>query len=240
MTARWTRSPTNRTPGTTRRPVRPAASAPRHRCPSVGVHSDDDDDYEPEEQGIVKLEQALGRTMDINNRYYGDFDEFSTEGTMSWMETWDIENGRIPLVGWGCTYSEKIINGSLDDIIRKTAQVMKAFGHEFFMRYCWEMDGSRKQWEVKGPEKFVAAWRRMWTIFAEEGATNVIWVWTPNAAGFKDKRSYTDDQPPTSTGSPPTATTGASPSGTRATAGVMSSRSSMSSWSSPASTPSRS
>jgi hypothetical protein len=162
----------------------------------MGVHSDDSHHYEPDEQGIVKLEQALGRTMDLNNRYYGDFDEFATEGTMSWMETWDVENGRIPLVGWGCTYSEKIISGSLDDIIRKTAQVMKAFGHEFFMRYCWEMDGSRKQWEVKGPEKFVAAWRRMWTIFQEEGATNVVWVWTPNAAGFKDKRSYTDDQPP--------------------------------------------
>ncbi|MGH8999906.1 MAG: glycosyl hydrolase, partial [Acidimicrobiia bacterium] len=29
-----------------------------------------------------------------------------------------------------------------------------------------------------------------------EGATNVVWVWTPNAAGFKDKRSYTNDEPP--------------------------------------------
>jgi hypothetical protein len=162
----------------------------------MGVHSHDSHSAGPEEQGAVKLEQTLGRTMDINNRYYGDFDEFAEEGSMSWMETWDIQSGRIPLVGWGCTDSDKVNKGSLDDVIRKTAQVMRDFGHEFFMRYCWEMDGSRKQWEVKGPEKFVAAWRRMHTIFQEEAATNVIWVWTPNAAGFKDKRGYSDDQPP--------------------------------------------
>ena len=162
----------------------------------MGVHSHDDDDLAPEEQGIVELEQALGRTMDINNRYYGDFDEFANEGFPSWMETWDIDHGRIPLVGWGCTDSDKVNNGSWDEVIRKTAQVMKAFGHEFFMRYCWEMDGDRKQGEVKGYEKFVAAWRRMHGIFQAEGATNVIWVWTPNAAGFKDKRRYSHDEPP--------------------------------------------
>ena len=176
-------------------PRSPGRLAPRTGA-LMGVHSDDDDDYKPEEQGITKLEQALGRRMDINNRYYGDFDEFAKAGQMSWMETWDVEHGRIPLVGWGCTDSDKVNSGGWDDVIRRTAQIMKAFGHEFFMRYCWEMDGDRKQWEVKGPEKFIAAWRRMHGIFQEEGATNVIWVWTPNAAGFKDKRKYTDNQPP--------------------------------------------
>ncbi|MGH9040207.1 MAG: glycoside hydrolase family 26 protein [Acidimicrobiia bacterium] len=178
----------------------PPPRAPGRLAPAtgalIGTHSFDSHSLEPHEQGIVELEQALGRTMDINNRYYGEFEEFAEEGTMTWMETWDIENGRIPLVGWGCTYSDKINNGSLDDVIRKTAQVMKAFGHEFFMRYCWEMDGSRKQGEVRGPEKFKQAWIRMHGIFQEEGATNVIWVWTPNAAGFKDKRSYSNDEPP--------------------------------------------
>jgi hypothetical protein len=162
----------------------------------MGVHSDDDDDYKPEEQGITKLEQALGRRLDINNRYYGEFDEFAKAGQLSWMETWDVEHGRIPLVGWGCTDSDKVNNGGWDEVIRKTAQIMKAFGHEFFVRYCWEMDGDRKQWEVKGPEKFIAAWRRMHGIFAAEGATNVVWVWTPNAAGFKDARKYTGGKPP--------------------------------------------
>ena len=36
----------------------------------------------------------------------------------------------------------------------------------------------------------------MWQIFRVEGATNVVWVWTPNAAGFKDDAKFTNGQPP--------------------------------------------
>ena len=179
-----------------------AAPPPRHPgrlAPAqgslMGTHSDDSTNWSPEEQGIVKLEAALGRHMDINNHYHGEWESIAEDG-LSWLEYWDVQSGRIPLVGWGCYDSNKIISGSQDDIIRRTAQQMKAFGHEFFMRYCWEMDGARKQGTVKGPEEFVAAWQRMYRIFQEEGATNVIWVWTANAAGFKDKRKYSNNEPP--------------------------------------------
>src|SRR5581483_4152438 len=172
----------------------PGRLAPSHGA-LMGVHSSDSTQMKPEDQGIVKLEQALGRTMDINNHYHGGWDDIAKRG-LSWLEKWDVENGRIPLVGWGCYDSNKIISGAEDDVIRATAQKMKAFGHEFFMRYCWEMDGSRKQGTVKGPKQFNEAWRHMYRIFQEEGATNVIWTWTANAAGFKDKRKYTNNEPP--------------------------------------------
>src|ERR1044072_5566524 len=58
------------------------------------------------------------------------------------------------------------------------------------------MDESRKQGTVKGPKQFNEAWRHMYRIFQAEGATNVIWTWTANAAGFKDKRKYTNNEPP--------------------------------------------
>ncbi|HEV7534110.1 MAG TPA: glycosyl hydrolase, partial [Acidimicrobiia bacterium] len=161
----------------------------------MGVHSEDSASLPPDQQGVVKLEQTIGRTMDINNHYHGAFDDFAKHG-MGKLEQWDVESGRIPLVGWGCTASDKIASGSLDTTIRQTAQAMKAFGHEFFLRYCWEMDGDRRQGEIKGPAKFVAAWQRMYKIFKEEAADNVIWVWTPNAAGFKDGRKYTGGDPP--------------------------------------------
>jgi hypothetical protein len=160
----------------------------------MGVHSEDGTNLKPEEQGIVKLEEALGRTLDINNHYHGGWDSIA-KGGLSWLEKWDVESGRIPLVGWGCYNSDRIISGAEDGVIRKTAQQMKAFGHEFFMRYCWEMDGDRKQGTVKGYDKFNQAWRRMYRLFQEEDATNVIWVWTANAAGFKDSRKYTHGEP---------------------------------------------
>ena len=177
----------------------PAPRSPGRLAPAtgslMGVHSLDSTQINPEDQGIVKLEEALGRKLDINNHYHGEWTSIAEDG-LTWLEKWDVESGRIPLVGWGCYDSNKIISGSEDDVIRKTAQQMKAFGHDFFMRYCWEMDGSRKQGTVKGPKKFNEAWRHMYRIFQEEGATNVIWVWTANAAGFKDKRKYTNNEPP--------------------------------------------
>jgi hypothetical protein len=192
-------TPTDSGPYTPKAGYQAPARSPGRLAPAagalLGVHSADNRNQKPPQQGIVKLEQALGRTMDIDNRYYGNFDDFAKHG-LTWMETWDIEQGRIPLLGWGCTNTDKINSGSLDTVVRQTAQTMKAFGHEFFLRYCWEMDGDRRQAEIKGPAKFVTAWQRMYRIFQEEGATNVIWVWTPNAAGFKDGRKYTGGNPP--------------------------------------------
>src|SRR5437868_13983945 len=172
----------------------PGRLAPTHGS-LMGVHSEDSSNIPPDQQGVFKLEQALGRTMDINNHYHGAFDDIAKHG-MGKLEQWDVEHGRIPLVGWGCTNSDSVIKGALDATIRQTAQKMKAFGHEFFMRYCWEMDGDRKQGTVKGPQKFIAAWQHMYRLFQEEQASNVIWVWTPNAAGFKAGRKYTGGDPP--------------------------------------------
>ena len=76
---------------------------------------------------------------------------------------------------------------------------MKAFGHEFFMRYCWEMDGNKRTGEVGAPEEFVKAWIRIYNIFKEVGADNVVWVWCGNANSFKHlnaKNAYAWDYYP--------------------------------------------
>ena len=38
--------------------------------------------------------------------------------------------------------------------------------------------------EIQSPAQFVSAWRRMHDIFQSQGATNVQWVWCPNAYAF--------------------------------------------------------
>ena len=57
------------------------------------------------------------------------------------------------------------------------------------MRYCWEMDGSKRVAEVGEPEEFVQAWIRIYNIFEEVGADNVVWVWCGNANSFKHKNA---------------------------------------------------
>ena len=59
----------------------------------MGVHSEDSASLPPDQQGVVKLEQAVGRTMDINNHYHGAFDDFAKHG-MGKLEQWDVQSGR--------------------------------------------------------------------------------------------------------------------------------------------------
>jgi beta-mannanase len=77
-----------------------------------------------------------------------------------------------------------VIAGTYDSYIRKFAEAAKAWGHPFFLRFDWEMNGSWFPWSegVNGnqPGEFVAAWRHVHDIFTAVGADNVTWVWCPN------------------------------------------------------------
>jgi beta-mannanase len=46
------------------------------------------------------------------------------------------------------------------------------------------MDGSANLAYSQSPDAYVAAWRHIHDIFAARGATNVAWVWCPNASSF--------------------------------------------------------
>jgi hypothetical protein len=159
---------------------------------------------EAEDQDIYKLEQDLGRRLDIDNHYTKDFDEFlqlKNEGKpvqLALQEQQDLEMDRIPLVGWACGDSTDIVAGKLDAAIHAAGEAFKAFPRDFFMRYCWEMDGSRasKRVPVGKPADFIAAWRYIYNMLKDDGVTNVVWVWTANANGYKINDPFTGDKPP--------------------------------------------
>ncbi|MFM8322668.1 MAG: glycoside hydrolase family 26 protein [Chloroflexota bacterium] len=105
--------------------------------------------------------------------------------------------GYIPLVDWGShnlagaskTDQPKfalraIIRGDHDAYIRTWAQQAKAWGHPFFLRFDWEMNGGWFAWSEKvngnQPGEYVKAWRHVHDIFEQVGATNVTWVWCVN------------------------------------------------------------
>jgi hypothetical protein len=110
------------------------------------------------------------------------------------------ERGYIPLVDWASyDYAapdllnqpefslSTIIAGQHDDYIREWATQAKAWGHPFFLRFNWEMNGQWFPWSesVNGnkPGEFVQAWRHVHDIFEEVGAQNVTWVWCVNIVG---------------------------------------------------------
>ncbi len=105
------------------------------------------------------------------------------------------EYGAIPVFSWSSqsipsSLNEPnfqladVINGSYDSYIREFAEAARNWGHPFFLRFNWEMNGTWFPWSegVNGnqPGEFVAAWRHVHDIFATVGADNVTWVWCPN------------------------------------------------------------
>ncbi len=78
-----------------------------------------------------------------------------------------------------------VIEGDYDTYIREFAEAARNWGHSFFLRYDWEMNGNWFPWgeTVNGnnPGEYVAAWRHVRDIFTAVGATNATWVWCPYA-----------------------------------------------------------
>jgi mannan endo-1,4-beta-mannosidase len=103
--------------------------------------------------------------------------------------------GAVPLFSWGSNaipirpsesrYSlQHVIDGDFDAYIRSWATAAARWGHPFFLRFDWEMNGRWYPWgwaaNGNRPGDFVQAWRHVHRIFTSVGATNVSWVWCPN------------------------------------------------------------
>ncbi|MDQ3990806.1 MAG: hypothetical protein M3245_00645, partial [Actinomycetota bacterium] len=133
---------------------------------------------------VLQRETMLGRKMAVVQHYYSWTNTFP-----SGLEQWDIAGGRIPLVTWepfGITL-DSIISGAQDSVIRARARGLRDLGSPVFMRWAHEMNGDWYPWSgaqngggTAGPAKYVAAYRRVHTLFRAEGASNVAFVWSPN------------------------------------------------------------
>ncbi|MCL4384577.1 hypothetical protein M1116_03925 [Patescibacteria group bacterium] len=121
-------------------------------------------------------------------------------------------HGAIPMIDWGSfdpalgaqqsSFAlRNIVNGAsysyggqtFDNYVTNWAKAAKAWGHPFFLRFDWEMNGWWQfPWATakdpntgvtinnNTPADFVAAWQHIHNIFTSVGATNASWVWCPN------------------------------------------------------------
>ena len=86
-----------------------------------------------------------------------------------------------------------LIAGTYDAYIREFAEEARDWGHPFFLRFNWEMNGDWFPWcegvHGNAPGEYVAAWRHVHDIFTAVGATNATWVWCPYADTEKRLRA---------------------------------------------------
>jgi Glycosyl hydrolase family 26 len=128
---------------------------------------------------------------------------WSTSGTFHAFPTAAMNavrsRGTIPYLtwgGWGSTsagatqvdwQNADIAGGRYDSYITAWAQAAKAWGHPFFLRFDWEMNGNWYPWSERAngnaPGSYITMWRHVHDIFAAQGATNATWVWCPNISG---------------------------------------------------------
>jgi hypothetical protein len=139
--------------------------------------------YEPDAPrsytGVDRFAQAIGRQPNIAlyyNVWLKPFQvtfaaEAAKHGTMTLVQI-DARN----------TSLTSITQGQYDGYWRSYADKVKTFGRPVILSFDHEMNGSWYPWGYKheSPAAFVAAWRHIVTIFREQGADNVTWLWTVN------------------------------------------------------------
>jgi beta-mannanase len=109
-----------------------------------------------------------------------------------------VARGAIPMITWEPNldsgdpidqpeYSPaRIAAGAFDPYVRRAAREAAAYGQPILLRFAQEMNGAWYSWgAIPGntPEEYIAMWRHVVSIFREEGADNVRWVWSPNVYG---------------------------------------------------------
>ncbi|HEX6455155.1 MAG TPA: Ig-like domain-containing protein [Solirubrobacterales bacterium] len=152
---------------------------------------------------VTKFQELTGKPMSLVH-FFQPWSNCGSSGCSFYNFPWTPvenvrQNGSIPVISWDSesipsNVSEPdyqlsdIISGRYDTYIREWASKAKQWGHPFFLRFDWEMNGNWFPWSegVNGnqPGEYVAAWRHVHDVFAAVGATNVTWVWCPNIIGY--------------------------------------------------------
>jgi hypothetical protein len=128
---------------------------------------------------VDTLEANLGRRLPIVNTYRR-FEQMV--GTSSDKEF--LAQGATLMVSWATGDNRSILDGEHDDLIRKQARAIRRIHRPVLLRMRWEMDRPNLRATMWSGADYIAAWKYVRTIFKQERATNVSWVFCPTAEGF--------------------------------------------------------
>ena len=187
------------------------------RRPDVMLLGAYDDRLPASLEGIRQLEETLGTRFTLIHFYTAWGDRADQQFPRAIVEAiWDF--GSVPVITWEPWLSAfdakqhpqlpppdrrdkqglaQGANGTYDFYLRQWAHEAARFGRPLFLRMAHEMnDPYRYPWgpQHNSPADFVAAWQHVVRIFRQEGATNVIWVWSPHPAYDNFSAYYPGDR----------------------------------------------
>ncbi|MFC1417112.1 glycoside hydrolase family 26 protein [Streptacidiphilus cavernicola] len=144
----------------------------------------------PSESETDLVAGPAGATPTIQEFFVGWDESFNPQSVRN-----SYHLGALPLLTWEPegpskasnqpAYSlSRIAGGAFDGYIKAFAAAVKAEGQPVVIRFAHEMNGSWYPWSEGNsgnrPGDYVKAWRHVHDLFARAGATNVIWLWSPN------------------------------------------------------------
>jgi hypothetical protein len=134
-------------------------------------------DYAP----VASFAKAANRPPNLVGYYSGWAQPFDTS-----FATTLHHHGIIPFVQIDPTDASvaAIAHGSYDEYLRSYADSVRNFGTAVVIGFGHEMNASWYSWGYKHtePATFVAAWQHLVTLFRQQGADNVTWLWTLEAS----------------------------------------------------------
>jgi hypothetical protein len=127
--------------------------------------------------------EMVGRRPDIVMDYSNVTDPLLTQREISNLQA----RGETPMVTWQLFQSgyggptiplDGLAAGDYDSYLHKAAALAKSLPFEVMIRFGHEMNGDWYGWSGN-PTAYVNAWRHVVSVFRQDGATNVKWVWSP-------------------------------------------------------------
>ena len=131
---------------------------------------------------IARFTQVAGRQPNLLGYYSGWAEPFDTQ-----FAEMIRKHGIIPFVQIDPTDASvaAVAAGTYDDYLRSYADNVQDYGHAVVIGFGHEMNARWYSWGYGHvpASTFVAAWRHIVTLFHQEGADNVTWLWTIQADG---------------------------------------------------------
>jgi mannan endo-1,4-beta-mannosidase len=129
---------------------------------------------------VSSFTQAAGQQPNLLGYYSGWVEPFNTSFAQVLHQ-----HGIIPFVQIDPTDASvsAIASGTYNDYLRSYADSVRDFGHAVVIGFGHEMNAPWYSWGYNHvpAATFIAAWRHIVTLFRDQGADNVTWLWTLQA-----------------------------------------------------------
>ncbi|MFC7326704.1 glycoside hydrolase family 26 protein [Marinactinospora rubrisoli] len=142
----------------------------------------------PWQDDVHRLEQAVGRRMDIVYTWHGvDQHEIPDAAERELLAEGrflhaNVEARRFTEPGHPPVTYRQIIDGEFDAALTDQARGVAATRRPYFITFDHEADGGRRYQKRGTPEEFTQAWRHIVDLYRANGADNAIFVW--NVTGW--------------------------------------------------------